>query len=248
MIEVDGLTKLYGSFAAVTDLSFRVEPGEVMGLVGPNGAGKTTTLRSMVGVIPPTRGDIRICGHSLLQDPIAAKRLIAFMPDEPRLFEYLTVSEHLQFTARIYRIGDYEARSKELLQELELSDKKDALPTELSRGMKQKLQIACGLLHSPQVLLFDEPLTGLDPIGIRRIKATILKRAAEGASIIISSHLLHLVEEICYRILILKEGRKVVHGSLQEISGTLPELRGDTNLEEIFIRVTGHGDEGAGHT
>jgi len=243
LIEVDGLTKVYGSFAAVTDLSFRVDPGEVMGLVGPNGAGKTTTLRSMVGIIPPTRGDIRICGHSLLQDPIAAKRAISFMPDEPRLFEYLTVTEHLQFTARIYGVTDCERLSRDLLNELELSDKKDALPAELSRGMKQKLVIACGLLHSPKVLLFDEPLTGLDPLGIRHIKATILKRASEGASVIISSHLLHLVEEMCDRILILKEGRKVVHGSLQEISGSLPELRGDTNLEDIFIRVTGHGDE-----
>jgi len=246
LIEVDGLTKVYGSFAAVTELSFRVEPGEVMGLVGPNGAGKTTTLRSMVGIIPPTRGDIRICGHSLLQDPIAAKRSISFMPDEPRLFEYLTVTEHLQFTARIYGVTDCERLSHELLNELELSDKKDALPAELSRGMKQKLVIACGLLHSPEVLLFDEPLTGLDPLGIRHIKATILKRASEGASVIISSHLLHLVEEMCDRILILKEGHKVVHGTLQEISGSLPELRGDTSLEDIFIRVTGHGDEGTG--
>ena len=242
MIKVDNLSKVYGSFAAVTDLTFGVAPGEVMGLVGPNGAGKTTTLRCMVGIIPPTRGDIRICGHSLLQDPIAAKRSISFMPDEPRLFEYLTVTEHLQFTARIYGVPDVEKLSKELLEELELSDKKDALPSELSRGMKQKLVIACGLLHSPKVLLFDEPLTGLDPLGIRHIKTTILKRAAEGASVIISSHLLHLVEEMCGRILILKEGRKVVYGSLQEISGSLPELRGDTNLEDIFIRVTAHED------
>jgi ABC-2 type transport system ATP-binding protein len=243
MIEIEGLTKIYGSFAAVSDLSFRVESGEVLGLVGPNGAGKTTTLRCAVGIIPPTRGDIRILGHSLRSEPLAAKRHISFMPDEPRLFDYLTVGEHLQFTARIYGVADVEQKSADLLDELELSGKRDALPAELSRGMKQKLIIACGLLHSPRALLFDEPLTGLDPIGIRRMKATILRRAREGASVIISSHLLHLVEELCDRILILKEGCKVLHGSLGDISQSLPELQGDANLEEIFLRVTGHSEE-----
>jgi len=215
----------------------------VLGLVGPNGAGKTTTLRCAVGIIPPTRGDIRICGFSLRSDPLSAKQNISFMPDEPRLFDYLTVYEHLQFTARLYQVADFEARATRLLQELELWPKKDALPAELSRGMKQKLIIACGLLHSPKALLFDEPLTGLDPIGIRRMKETILLRAREGASVIVSSHLLHLVEEVCDRVLILKEGRKVIHGSLEEISGSMPELRGDTNLEEIFLKITGHADE-----
>jgi ABC-2 type transport system ATP-binding protein len=239
MIEIDGLTKIYGSFAAVTDLSFCVEPGEVLGLLGPNGAGKTTTLRCVVGIIPPTRGDIRICGHSLRDDPLSAKRLASFMPDEPRLFDYLTVMEHLQFTARIYGVERYEQDAKNLLDELELWEKRDALPSELSRGMKQKLVIACGLLHSPRAVLFDEPLTGLDPIGIRRMKSTILDRARAGASIIVSSHLLHLVEELCDRVLILKEGRKIIHDSLEAISRSLPELQGDTNLEEIFFRVTG---------
>jgi len=130
------------------------------------------------------------------------------------------------------------------LDELELRDKADSLPAELSRGMKQKLIIACGLLHSPRALLFDEPLTGLDPIGIRRMKFTILKRAREGAAIIISSHLLHLVEELCDRVLILNRGRKIIHGSLDEIQKSLPELRGDTNLEEMFLRITGHADDG----
>jgi ABC-2 type transport system ATP-binding protein len=239
MIEIDGLTKIYGSFAAVTDLSFCVEPGEVLGLVGPNGAGKTTTLRCVVGIIPPTRGSIRICGHSLRDDPVSAKRLVSFMPDEPRLFDYLTVMEHLQFTARIYGVAGYQQDAKDLLDELELWGKRDSLPSELSRGMKQKLVIACGLLHSPRAVLFDEPLTGLDPIGIRRMKSTILDRARGGTSIIVSSHLLHLVEELCDRVLILKEGRKIIHDSLEAISRSLPELQGDTNLEEIFFRVTG---------
>ncbi len=242
MIEVDGLTKLYGEFVAVNSLSFAVQSGEVMGLVGPNGAGKTTTLRCLSGIIPPTRGSIRICGHDLVTDPVSAKRHLAFFNDEPRLFEYLTVQQHLTFVARIYQVANYEPLGAELLQELELSDKRNALPGELSRGMKQKLAIACGLLHSPKVIYFDEPLTGLDPIGIRRMKNSILRRAENGAAIIISSHLLHLVEEICSHILILKNGTKVIDGTLDAITRKFSEEPGDANLEEVFFRATGAED------
>lgn len=239
MIEVEGLTKLYGEFVAVNSLSFRVCPGEVMGLVGPNGAGKTTTLRCLSGIIPSTRGAIRICGHDLVVDPVSAKRDLAFFNDEPRLFDYLTVQQHLAFVARIYQVGNYETLATELLQELELADKRNALPGELSRGMKQKLAIACGLLHSPKVIYFDEPLTGLDPIGIRRMKNSILRRAEQGTAIIISSHLLHLVQEICSHILILKNGNKVIDGTLDEITRRFSEEPGDANLEEVFFRATG---------
>ncbi len=245
MIEINALTKVYGNFAAVSDLSFLVQSGEVMGLVGPNGAGKTTTLRCAVGIIPPTRGEIRIDGHSLRDDPLAAKRRISFMPDEPRLFDHLTVMEHLRFTARIYGVRDFNRAADELLEELELAEKRDAFPSQLSRGMKQKLVIACGLLHAPSALFFDEPLTGLDPIGIRRMKSTIVRRARAGASIIISSHLLHLVEELCDSVLIIKAGRSVIHSSMAEIAHSLPELEGDASLEEIFFRVT-VGGESAG--
>lgn len=239
MIEVNGITRNYRSTPAVKDLSFRVDAGEVLGLVGPNGAGKTTTLRCIAGIIPPTAGDALISGYSILNDPLAAKGRLAFMPDEPRLFEHLTVAEHLQFVARIYGVSDSDARTGPLLEELELTAHSGKFPGELSRGMKQKLAIACGLLHAPDNLVFDEPLTGLDPLGIRRMKETILERARKGASVIVSSHLLHLVEEICDRILILKEGRKIIHGSLSEISMSLPGLREELNLEEIFLRVTG---------
>src|SRR5271165_4900897 len=132
MIDVDGLTKLYGEFVAVNDLSFTVQPGQVMGLVGPNGAGKTTTLRCLAGIIPPTRGAIRICRHDLAADPISAKNELAFFTDEPRLFDYLTVSQHLAFTARIYQVANYEQIAGRLLQELEIADKADKLPGELS--------------------------------------------------------------------------------------------------------------------
>ena len=238
MIAVQGLTKLYGELVAVDDLSFHVSPGEVLGLVGPNGAGKTTTLRSLVGIVRPTRGTIQIGGHDLERDPVAAKRLLAFMPDEPHLFDYLTVEEHLRFTARLYQVPDVERRLPTLLGELELADKAGALPAELSRGMRQKLVIACGLLHDPCVLLFDEPLTGLDPAGIRRMKQTIVERARGGAAVLLSSHLLHLVEEICTRVLIMNKGRRVAIGTVDEILAGRPELRG-RSLEDIFLALTG---------
>jgi ABC-2 type transport system ATP-binding protein len=237
MIQVEGLTKLYGDFVAVNELSFGVKSGEVMGLVGPNGAGKTTTLRSLAGIIPPTRGTVRVCGCDFAQDPIAAKKQLAFFTDEPRLFDYLTVQQHLNFVARMYQVSNYETIAGPLLEELEIADKKNALPGELSRGMKQKLAIACGLLHSPKVIYFDEPLTGLDPMGIRRMKDSILKRAREGAAIIISSHLLHLVEEMCSHILILKNGRKIIDGTIGDIRRKFSE-QPDTKLEEIFFRAT----------
>src|SRR5512143_1930973 len=240
MIRVDNLTKLYGELVAVDDVSFSVSPGEVLGLVGPNGAGKTTTLRSLVGIVRPTRGTIQIGTHDLERDPVAAKRQLAFMPDEPHLFDYLTVEEHLRFTARLYGVPDVDRRLPALLAELELSDKARVLPAELSRGMRQKLVIACGLLHEPRVLLFDEPLTGIDPIGIRRMKQTILARAKSGAAVIVSSHLLHLVEEICGRVLILHRGRSVLLGTMAEILAGRPDLAGKS-LEDVFLALTGGG-------
>jgi ABC-2 type transport system ATP-binding protein len=242
MIEVSGLTKLYGETRAVEDLEFRVDAGEVLGLVGPNGAGKTTTLRCLVGIIPPTAGRIAVAGHDLRDEPVAAKRLLAFIPDEPRLFDYLTVEEHLRFVGRLYGVGDAPARAAALLREVELAGRERSLPGELSRGMKQKLAIACALLHDPKVILLDEPLTGLDPVGIRRMKDTIARRAAAGAAVLLSSHLLGLVEEICHRVLIIRGGRKVAHGSLEEIKASVPRLARDASLEQIFLEVTGAGE------
>jgi ABC-2 type transport system ATP-binding protein len=238
VIEVDGLRKLYGDFPAVQGLSFRVGPGEVLGLVGPNGAGKTTTIRSIAGIIIPSSGQIRIAGHDLVKEPVAAKSALAFIPDEPHLFEYLTVEEHLRFVARLYRLGDVRSRIPGLLQELDLSDKQRALPGELSRGMKQKLAIACGLLHDPRALLLDEPLTGLDPVGIRRMKTTIMRRAAGGSAVILSSHLLHLVEEICTRVLVMQRGRVVAFGTIAEILAGRPELQ-TRRLEDVFLALIG---------
>jgi ABC-2 type transport system ATP-binding protein len=241
VIEVDGLTKLYGDFPAVQSLSFRAAPGEVLGLVGPNGAGKTTTLRSIAGIIAPSAGTIRVAGHDLRADPIAAKSALAFIPDEPHLFDYLTVEEHLVFIGRLYGVADAQTRMGPLLDELELTARRTSLPPELSRGMKQKLAIACGLLHQPSALLLDEPLTGLDPVGIRRMKRTITARAAAGAAVILSSHLLHLVEEICTRVLVMKRGRAVAIGSIADIVRDRPALAG-LPLEDLFLALVGDPD------
>jgi ABC-2 type transport system ATP-binding protein len=241
VIEVDGLQKLYGDFPAVQGLTFRIGPGEVLGLVGPNGAGKTTTIRSLAGIIIPSGGRIRIAGRDLTEDPVGAKAQLAFIPDEPHLFEYLTVEEHLRFIGRLYGVTDVGARIPGLLDELDLSEKRSSLPGELSRGMKQKLAIACGLLHEPKALLLDEPLTGLDPVGIRRMKATIMRRAAAGSAVILSSHLLHLVEEICTRLLVLQQGRVVAFGTMAEIIASRPGLQTRT-LEDVFLTLIGQDE------
>ena len=236
MIAVHQLSKVYGSFKAVDNLSFTVGSGEVVGLIGPNGAGKTSTLRCLVGIQAPSVGTIAIDGHDIVKDPVAAKRRIAFMADEPHLFEYLTVMEHLRLTGRIYGVENVDERAKVLIQELQLTGKEKALPSELSRGMKQKVTIACGLLHDPKALLFDEPLTGLDPLGIRHMKETIVGRGRAGAAVMVSSHLLHLVEEICTRIIIIDRGVKVADGTMADLEAHA-EAAG-SNLEQIFLKVT----------
>ena len=244
MIEVRDLAKLYGNFTAVRSLSFDVGVGEVLGLVGPNGAGKTTTLRSLAGIIAPSRGSVSIAGHDIQREPIEAKRALAFIPDEPHLFDYLSVEEHLRFIARLYGVTDFDARLPNLLDELELTEKRRSLPGELSRGMRQKLAIACGLLHSPSALILDEPLTGLDPAGIRRMRQTISARAAAGAAVILSSHLLHLVEELCTKLLIVRRGECVAYGTIDDIIARSPDLAGRT-LEDVFLALTAESGQTA---
>jgi ABC-2 type transport system ATP-binding protein len=241
VIQVRRLTKTYNGLRAVDDLSFDVAAGEIVGLIGPNGAGKTSTLRCIVGIQSPSAGTVRIAGHDIVRQPIEAKRRLAFMADEPHLFEYLTVIEHLRLTGRIYGVTDVEARAQALLAELQLTGKEAALPAELSRGMKQKVAIACGLIHEPDALLFDEPLTGLDPLGIRQMKSTIVARGRAGRAVIVSSHLLHLVEEICTRIIIINHGVKLADGTLAELLTDSRLAAGDSNLEQIFLSVTAHG-------
>jgi len=244
-LAVDHFSRTYsaasGTFTAVDDLSFAVAGGEIVGLIGPNGAGKTTTLRSIAGILKPTAGVIRIDGHDIVADPIDAKRRLAFMPDEPHLFEYLTVAEHLRLVARLYGVDEFDRRAAALLDELELTGKEGSLPGELSRGMRQKVVIACGLVRDATTLLFDEPLTGLDPIGIRRMRNTIAARAQQGAAILLSSHLLHLVEEVCSRVIIMDRGRKIADGTFEELASRADLAAAGSSLEQIFFRVTGHG-------
>ena len=238
MIAVARLTKLYGQLKAVDELSFTVAPGEIVGLIGPNGAGKTSTLRCIAGIHRPSAGTISVCGHDIVTAAVDAKRQLAFIADEPQLFDYLSVNEHLQLMARIYRVADAANSSRRLIEELELVDKVDALPAELSRGMKQKVAIACGLLHDPSALVLDEPLTGLDPGGIRNMRATIVARAARGAAVVISSHLLHLVEEVCTRIVIIHRGAKVADGTLAELAAQAHAAGAGSTLEQIFMAAT----------
>lgn len=177
MLQVAGLRKAYGAQLAVQGLDLEVRAGEIVGLVGANGAGKTTTLQSAAGIVLPDAGQVTVAGHDLARDPIAAKQRLGFVPDEPQLFPYLTVEEHLRFMGRLYHVADIEGRLPGLLADLELAERRASLPAELSRGMRQKLSLGCAFIHDPAVLLLDEPLTGLDPLGIRQMKDAIRARA-----------------------------------------------------------------------
>jgi ABC-2 type transport system ATP-binding protein len=162
------------------------------------------------------------------------------------LFEYLTVEEHLRLVARLYAVDDFERRARALVEELELTGKERSLPGELSRGMRQKVVIACGLVRDATTLLFDEPLTGLDPVGIHRMRETIVARGRAGACILVSSHLLHMVEEICTRVVIMDRGRKIADGTVAELASRADLAEAGSNLERIFLRVTGHDTRTSG--
>ncbi|REK09013.1 MAG: ABC transporter ATP-binding protein [Planctomycetota bacterium] len=237
MIQVVDLHKTYRDVAAVAGLSFEVRPGAILGLVGPNGAGKTTTLRSISGIIPPTRGRLLVAGHDVVADPVAAKRHLAYVPDDPKLFETLTVWEHLMFVASAYGVDDFEPRAEEHLETFELLPKRDTIAQELSRGVRQNVAIACAYLHEPAALLFDEPLTGLDPHAIRTLKRSIVERAAAGAAVMVSSHLLALVEDLCTDLLMLPRGRAVFCGSVEEAHARFGTLDGAGSLEDVFFRA-----------
>lgn len=236
-IVVEDFHKCYGSFIAVRGLSFQVEPGEVMGLVGPNGAGKTTTLRSLAGILRPTRGRLLIDGHDLVHAPVAAKKATAYIPDEPKLFDQLTVWEHLRFVASAYGLRDWTALAESLLEQFELASKRHALASELSRGMRQKVAICCGYLHRPRAVLLDEPMTGLDPRGIRTMKESILDQARMGAAFIVSSHLLSVVEGLCTSVLIMDRGRPVQRGKIADLRRQPLDHEREESLEEVFFRV-----------
>ena len=239
MIRIEALVKVYDGFRAVDGLSLEVGTGQILGLVGPNGAGKTTTLRCLAGIIPPTSGRVTIAGFDLQTHPLEARKRLAFVPDEPHLFDHLTALDHLTLFSRLYGVADGPARAEALLEEAGLRDQRLSFPSELSRGMKQKLVVACALLHRPEVLVLDEPLTGLDPAAMRRMKRTVRDTATAGAAVIVSSHMLQLVEEVCDRILIVNRGKKVLIGTLDEIRLQFPDVDADADLETLFMRATG---------
>ena len=241
LIRVTDFHKTYRQTVAVRGLTFEVPPGQILGLVGPNGAGKTTTMRALAGIIPPTEGRLLINGHDVVGDPIAAKRQLAYVPDDPRLFDVLTVWEHLQFTASAYGVAEFEGPASQLLELFELQSKRDTMAHELSRGMRQKVAICCSYLHDPGAILFDEPLTGLDPQGIRTIKQSIVERAAGGAAVVISSHILALVEDLCTHLLVLHRGKSLFRGPIEEARSAFSGLEDDASLEDVFFHITtGH--------
>ncbi|MBL1217497.1 MAG: ABC transporter ATP-binding protein [Planctomycetes bacterium] len=238
-IQIDDLHKSYRDVDAVTGVSFAVQQHQILGLVGPNGAGKTTIIRAACGIHPPTSGQIRICGHDVTKSQVQAKRELAYVPDDPKLFSTLTVWEHLQFVAAAYRVQDrLEKVGEQLLKEFELTEKRTTMASALSRGMRQKLAICCAYLHEPSALFLDEPLTGLDPRGMRTMKASIRRHAERGAAVVISSHLLSLVEDMCSHLLILHRGRILYNGTLAGLRESSGEHRSDETLEDIFLRMT----------
>lgn len=242
-IVVEDFHKSYDQTIAVAGISFRVEPGEILGLVGPNGAGKTTTLRALAGILRPTKGALQIAGHDLATEPVAAKAALAYVPDDPRLFDDLTVWDHLRFTASVYRVADWRSRAETLLKRFELTEKRHTISGELSRGMRQKVAICCGYLHEPRAFLLDEPLTGLDPHAIRVMKESIATHAAAGTAFIVSSHLLILIEDLCTSVLILHRGRQVLHGKLADLRREAAEAGRQESLEDLFFRLTGSETE-----
>ncbi|MCJ8274542.1 MAG: ABC transporter ATP-binding protein [Psychrosphaera sp.] len=232
------LSKAYGGFLALDDLNLSVDSGRILGFVGVNGAGKTTALRCMAGIIPPSSGRVKIGDINMDVDAIEAKKISCFVPDTPHLFEYLTVEEHLRFAGRIYSLDDIQTRIPPLLKKFDLQDKANALPSTLSRGMKQKVAICMGFLHDPLAIFLDEPLTGLDPIGIRNMKDAIVSRARQQkAAVIVSSHQLDLIEEICDDIFILDKGKCVARGTLAQLHSQLGVSSGEMSLEALFFKL-----------
>lgn len=241
MLQVSNLVKQYKAHRAVDDLSFTINPGEIVGLLGPNGAGKTTALRCVAGILRPSEGQVLINGHDVVADQAKAKRGLAFVPEVPSLYELLTVDEHLKFVAMCFdTLPIYEAKRDELLARYSLTDKRDALVATLSKGMRQKLSVACALVHDANVLLFDEPLIGIDPEGARELKDELRRARDEGSALLISTHLLDTAETLCDRVIVMRLGKKIAEGTVQDLRALVPG--GETmSLEDVFLALT-HGE------
>ena len=247
-IEVRNLSKRFGKTQALFDVSLSVPPGEMLGLIGPNGSGKTTLLRCLTGLLLEDSGSTTIAGHDLHKDPIPVRRMLAYIPEIPQPFAYLTPAEHLLFVAKAYSLPPtWEPRAKEILHELDLDEKEKTLALELSKGQRQKVHMAMVMLRDPKVLVLDEPLIGIDPKGAYSLKRWVKERSARGACGIVSSHSLALVEEVCHRVAILSKGRVIASGTFEEIRRQAGAAPG-TPLEEVFLAITAATPPmGAGH-
>lgn len=237
-IEIDRLLKRYGDKPAVEGLDLRVPRGEFHALLGPNGAGKTTTLRIIAGILRADAGSVRILGHDIAEEPIEAKRAMAFIPDEPPLYGRLRPLEYLEFVAGLWRLdaGVAQQRGDALLEELGLADKRGDFIEGFSRGMRQKLALAGALIHDPQVMLLDEPLTGLDAEAARQMKDILIARVKAGCTVVLTTHILEVAERLAERISIIAGGRIAAQGTMEELRGLAG--RGET-LEDVFLAVVG---------
>jgi ABC-2 type transport system ATP-binding protein len=238
VINVEDFHKAFADHVAVRGVTFRIAPGQLLAIIGPNGAGKTTTMRAIAGIIAPSHGRLWVAGFDVAADAIAAKQRLAFVADDAPLFHDLTVEEHLSFYASVYRVSDARAKALGLLDEFELTSKLRTPASDLSRGMRQKLAICCAYLHDPQAILLDEPLTGLDPQGIRVFKRSLCQRAAAGAAVMISSHMLAMVEDLCTHVLILSNGAQRFFGPIEELRTSFDQSDADATLEDIFFAAT----------
>jgi len=238
VIEFDHVTRSYGSKVAVDNLSLEVRPGEVFAYLGPNGAGKTTSIKMLVGLLRPTRGTVRVCGHDVVSETRLSNRVLAYVPDEPHLYDKLTGREFLQFIADIYGLGPDETdeRIARVIAQFELSEFVDELTEKFSHGMKQRTVFAAAFLHDPKVLVVDEPMVGLDPRSIRLIKDLLSERAASGATVFMSTHTLSIAEEIADRIGVIHQGKLLFLGSLEELQQQMSDS--GTSLEALYLALT----------
>jgi ABC-2 type transport system ATP-binding protein len=240
-LELKGLRKVFAK-PAVDDLDLTVRAGELYALLGPNGAGKTTTLRMVAGLMRPDAGSISVFGVDALADPLAAKRLIAWAPDEPMLYDKLSPLEYLQFVAGLWGVEPQMARmrAEDLLRRLELWDQRDQRCEGFSRGMKQKAALAGALIHDPKLLILDEPLTGLDAAIARQVKDILQARVKAGATVILTTHILEVAERLADRIGIIQSGRLRAEGTMTDLrarAGDLGAGKGDGTLEDVFLHL-----------
>jgi len=239
MIRLENLTKLYGSFVAVDDISLHVPRGVIYGCLGPNGAGKTTTLRMIAGILRPSQGRVLLGGDDVHANPIAAKMRLGFIPDRPFVYDKLTGAEFLRFVAGLYgQQGDVVGRRiAELLEVFELTSWKDELVEAYSHGMRQKLIISSALIHRPECIVVDEPMVGLDPKAARLLKDILRQFVERGGTVLMSTHTLEVAEAMCDQIAIIQHGKIVAAGTVSDVRRQ--HQAGDASLEELFLKLTG---------